>query len=63
MPTEKNVVRICDYERKSREPDALGPRDPTESATIILLPIVRIEPFQTKFWDEQLDEANGVLRR
>lgn len=44
MPAEKNVVRIIDYEKRSREPDALGPRDPTEAdAVIIFLPVIRIE--------------------
>lgn len=32
-----NVIRICDHERKSREPDAVAPRDPCD-ATIIILP-------------------------
>lgn len=43
MPAEKGVIRICDYEKRSREPDALGPRDPTETAVVIILPVIRIE--------------------
>jgi hypothetical protein len=42
--TEKiKVLRFSDYDRKSREPDSLGPRDPCDSAVIIILPVVRIE--------------------
>lgn len=36
------VIRIRDYERKSREPDAVD-RDPAEPCTIYILPVVRIE--------------------
>jgi hypothetical protein len=36
----ENVVRICDYERRSREPDAVAPRDPVE-ADVIALPIYK----------------------
>ena len=28
----ENVVRIADYERRSRDPDAVAPRDPSDSA-------------------------------
>jgi hypothetical protein len=35
--TEKNVVRFRDYDRRSRQPDAVD-RDPGESAVIIILP-------------------------
>lgn len=41
--TEK-VVRFSDYERRSREPDAAQPRNPTE-ADVIILPAVRIERY------------------
>lgn len=33
-----NVIRIADYERKSKSPNAARPRDP---ATIIILPMIR----------------------
>lgn len=36
------VIRIRDYERVSRKPDAVD-RDPTEPVTIIVLPVIRIE--------------------
>jgi hypothetical protein len=39
--TEK-VIRFADWERKSRNPDAMQPRDPCE-ATVIILPVIRIE--------------------
>ncbi len=39
-----NVIRIADYERRSRDPDAHPCRDPS-SATIIILPVVKIEPY------------------
>ena len=35
------VVRFADYERRSRNPDAVSPRDPSESAVIIILPVIR----------------------
>lgn len=35
-----NVIRICDYERRSREPDAQAERDPA-NASVIILPVVR----------------------
>jgi hypothetical protein len=41
------VVRFADYDRKSSEPDAEGPRDPAEPCIIIILPIIRVEQ-QTK---------------
>lgn len=37
-----NVIRICDYERRSKNPDAVQPRDPCE-ADVIALPVVRTE--------------------
>jgi hypothetical protein len=37
-----NVVRIADYERRSREPDAVSPRDPVDAA-VIVLPVVRVD--------------------
>jgi hypothetical protein len=40
---DKNVVRIIDYERRSREPDAEGPRAPDEPCSVIVLPVIRIE--------------------
>lgn len=39
-----NVVRFADYERRSREPDAFPERDPS-SATIIILPLVKVERY------------------
>jgi hypothetical protein len=37
-PERPDVVRICDYERRSREPDAEAPRNPVECDVIILSP-------------------------
>ena len=37
-----NVVRFCDYERRSRNPDAAQPRNPCD-ADVIVLPVIRIE--------------------
>ena len=45
--TEK-VVRIMDYERRSKEPDACAPRDPGDAAVIVVLPVVRVERPQAK---------------
>jgi hypothetical protein len=42
MPKE-NVVRFSDFEQKSRNADSVSPRDPSDSAIIILLPLVRVE--------------------
>lgn len=36
----ENVIRIADYERKSRNPDGAAPRDPCDADTIIL-PVIR----------------------
>lgn len=33
------VIRLCDYERRSRNPDAVSPRDPADAAQIIILPV------------------------
>lgn len=49
MPRKKlphcmgQVVRFSDYEKKSREPDAEGPRHPDEPCTIYVLPSVKVE--------------------
>jgi hypothetical protein len=40
-----NVVIFPDPERRSRDADAVEVRDPSESAIIIILPIVRVERF------------------
>jgi hypothetical protein len=37
----ENVIRFDDYERKSRNPDAVSPRNPADSAVIIILPMIR----------------------
>jgi hypothetical protein len=39
------VLRISDFERRSREPDAVSPRDPSDSAVIIVLPVIRVERY------------------
>lgn len=36
-----DVVRICDFERKSRNPYSVSPRDPCE-ADIIIMPMIRV---------------------
>lgn len=33
------IVRFADYEKRSRNPDACGPRDPCEAAIIIIMPV------------------------
>ena len=38
----ETVIRICDYERRSRNADACAPRDPCD-ADVIALPVIRIE--------------------
>lgn len=35
------VIRFADYEQKSRNPDAVSPRDPADSAIVIILPVIR----------------------
>lgn len=37
------VVRFCDYDKRSRIPDAVVPRNPVD-ADVIVLPVIRIEP-------------------
>jgi hypothetical protein len=37
---EDNVVRIADYERKSKDADAVSPRNPAD-ADVIRLPCIR----------------------
>lgn len=39
---EDNVVRFADYKRRSKNPDAMQPRDPVE-ADVIVLPVIRVE--------------------
>jgi hypothetical protein len=39
------ILRISDYDRKSRNPDAVSPRDPCD-ATIIILPVVCPERYE-----------------
>ena len=39
------VIRFSDYERKSRDADAVSPRDPADSAIIIVLPVIRLERY------------------
>ncbi|MGD0421527.1 MAG: hypothetical protein ABSA68_18420 [Xanthobacteraceae bacterium] len=36
-----NVIRLADYERKSRNPDAVPLRNPADSAIIVVLPVIR----------------------
>jgi hypothetical protein len=40
----ENVIRFPDVDRKSRNPDAVSPRDPADSAVIIILPQVISRP-------------------
>lgn len=37
------VIRFRDYERTRHDADGAAPRDPADSAVIIILPVVRIE--------------------
>lgn len=36
----ENIIRFCDFERRSKQPDAAQPRNPCE-ADVIVFPIVR----------------------
>lgn len=38
------VIRFRDYERRSREPDAVD-RDPAEPCIIVILPIIKVERY------------------
>ena len=38
--SDENVIRFPDVEHRSRNPDAV-PRDPADSALIIILPVIR----------------------
>lgn len=38
----ENIIRLSDYEKRSRNPDAVSPRNPAD-AEIIILPVIRIE--------------------
>jgi hypothetical protein len=42
----ENVIRFADYEQKSRNPDAVSPRDPSDSALIVILPQVISRPIR-----------------
>lgn len=44
----EKVVRFCDFEKRSREPDAAQPRDPCDSAVIIILPVIRVENYDSR---------------
>jgi hypothetical protein len=39
------IIRFADYEQRSKNPDAVH-RDPSDSALIILLPVIRIERYE-----------------
>lgn len=43
----KNVVRFADYEKRSREPDAAGPREEHERGIVIAFPEPRIDAWET----------------
>jgi len=47
----ENVIRICDYERRSREPDAAQPRNTCE-ADVIAFPVQRSR--DVDFFDYQV---------
>ena len=35
------IIRFADYEQRSKTPDAISPRNPADSAIVIILPVVR----------------------
>lgn len=35
------IIRFADYEQRSKNPDAISPRNPADSAIVIILPVVR----------------------
>ena len=37
------IIRFADYEQRSKNPDAVSPRDPADSAIVIVLPVIRVE--------------------
>jgi hypothetical protein len=39
------VVRFSDYEKRSRDPHAVSPRNPSDTAVIVVLPVVRTERY------------------
>jgi len=38
-----NIIRLADYERKSRNPDVIPLRNPADSAIVVVLPVIRVE--------------------
>ena len=44
------VIRFPDPEHRSRQADAAFPRDPGDSAIIIVLPVIRIERYEPHRW-------------
>jgi hypothetical protein len=35
------IIRFADYEQRSKNPDAVSPRNPVDSAIVIILPVIR----------------------
>lgn len=42
------VIRFCDYQKRFTSTDACEPRDPADTAVIIVLPVVRSEPLDRR---------------
>jgi hypothetical protein len=56
------VIRFPDPERRSRDADAVEVRDPSESAIIIILPIIRVERFDLGFTPEAARRSNRARK-
>ena len=40
------VIRFADYDERSRNPGAEGPREEHERGVIIILPVIRVERYE-----------------
>ena len=40
------IIRFADYEQRSKNPDAVSPRNPADSAVVIILPQVISRPIR-----------------
>lgn len=50
------VLRFCDYQKRFTSADACEPRDPADTAVIIILPLIRVQPL------DERNTARGVQR-
>ena len=40
------VIRFADYDQRSRNPGAEGPREEHELGVIVILPVIRVERYE-----------------